>query len=97
MAKKQVFLIKVHQYGTDGTKTKVMPVLGRKKAGEAMATLLKAAEITGHYCSPVHHTDWGRFRNFHPLTVDSFHASHKNGTETSVELITAAEGELLDF
>lgn len=97
MAKKQVYLIKVHQYGTDGTKTKVMPVLGRKKAGEAMATLLDAAQKEGHYISPVHYTGWGRYETYNRLTVDSFHASHKNGTETSVELITAAEGEILDF
>lgn len=97
MAKKQVFLIKVHQYGTDGTKTKVMPVLGRKKAGEAMATLLVAAETSGHYISPVHYTDWGRYKCYNRLTVDSFHASHANGTETSVELITAADGKIIDF
>lgn len=97
MAKKQVYLIKIHQYGTDGTKTKVMPVFGRKNAGEAMDKLLKAAKEKGHYTSPCHYTDWGRYKNFHPLTLDSFHASHKNGTESSVELITAAEGEILDF
>ena len=96
MAQKQVFLIKIHQYGTDGIKTKVMPVVGRKKAGEAMARLLEEAQKKGHYTSPIHYADWGRYHNYHRLTVVSFHASHQNGTESCTELITADEGKFID-
>lgn len=90
---KQVCLIITRQYGTDGEKKLVTPIIGRKAAGEAMATLLEAAQKNGHYTSPIHHTDWGRYKNFHRLTVDSFHASHANGTESSVELKIVEEGQ----
>lgn len=94
MAKaKQVCLIITRQYGTDGEKKLVTPIVGRKNAAEAMATLLEAAEKNGHYISPVHYTEWGRYRCYNRLTVDSFHASHANGTESSVELKVVEEGQ----
>jgi hypothetical protein len=90
---KQVCLIIVKQYGTDGEKKLVTPIVGRKAAGEAMATLLESAKKKGHYTSPIHYTAWGRYKNFHRLTIDSFHASHANGTESSVELQIVEEGQ----
>jgi hypothetical protein len=94
MAKaKQVCLIIFKQYGTDGDKKFVTPIVGRKAAGEAMATLLEEAQKNGHYTSPIHYKSWGRYKGYHRLAVDSFHASHANGTESSVELRIVEEGK----
>ena len=90
---KQVCLIITRQYGTDGEKKLVTPIIGRKKAGEAMEQLLNMAKADGFYTSPIHYTDWGRYKNFHHLTIDSFHASGPNGTERSVELQVLAAGQ----
>ena len=90
----QVYLIVYRQYGTDGIRKAVTPFIGRTAAATEIARLHdKARADNAMYVNYAHYTPWGRHKTeFDPLTLDSFHVQHLNGTESSVELMAVDEG-----
>ena len=94
MAKK-LWAILAFQTGSAGNKTSMMLFTNHTAAAKKMNELLAKAKAQGAYTSPIHHTDWGKYTDFHPMTIDAFHASHKCGTESSVELREITEGEMV--
>jgi hypothetical protein len=92
---KVVCIIRIHQYGACETKTEYIPVIGRKSAGEKMYELLESEKANGAYTSPVNYADWGRYRNFHRLSIESFHSSHPSRVEKSFTLYVGESGKAI--
>lgn len=90
----QVYLVVYRQYGTDGIKKTVTPFIGHKAAAVEIARRHDEAHAdNAKYVNYAHYTPWGRHKTeFDPLTLDSFHVQHANGTESSVELVAVDEG-----
>lgn len=97
MAQKKTYVIVHKQYGNPAAAfKKVYPFTSHMKAAKRMGEMLKEAEKNSNYVSPVHFTEWGQFKGYHPMNIDSFHVSTKHGNEQYVELLSVNEGEELD-
>ena len=92
--RKQIYFVIHKQYGNEAEAfTVVYPFTSRLAAARRMVKLMEAAEKAGNYVSPVHYSDWGRFKGFNQLNIDSFHVSMKHCNEQSVELVASPCGE----